>query len=175
MQPPVYFIQPNGTLTPALEFFLNKSFAFSILSLQNTVWKSATNESLNLLEKSWCRITQLHGKMNASVMGRKVFYKNVTRTPLEWLYLIVHEQVHRHDVNQDKLFYLSYIVQGLYRAYPKISWEQRAYKIATLTPTNEKDQLSVLIQGKENLLLEIFQSNLSHTEKIDEISRLFHW
>jgi len=173
MYPPLYFIKSNGRLTSAVEYFLHKSFGFSISSLQNTVWKSASEESLSWREKTWCKMTQLHGKMNASVMGRKVYYKNTARTPLEWLCLITHEQVHRHDIETHKLFYFSYILEGIYKPYKKISWEQRAYAVASLQITNQKDQLSVLVKGREHLLIDIFESDITEQEKIDKISSWF--
>lgn len=173
MPPPLYFVESNGKLSPTLIVFLHKAFHWNLNSLTNTVWKSASSEHLNWIEKCWCRLTRLNRTIQASVKGRTVYYKDSQKSDLEWLYLIVHEQVHRQDIDQFLWFYPSYLLQGIYLPYHQISWEKKAYQVASLHPLNGKDDLSKLIYGKEQRLIEICMSHGTIEEKSNKIIEWF--
>jgi hypothetical protein len=149
--PPEYFLDQNGRLTQPLQLFLTTAFGLSAPSLKETVWVSFEEGQLNTIDRWWCRITKLDRTFSATVKGNKVFYSKKKRTPLEWLYLIAHEQVHRHDIDAEYFFYLKYITEGVFTSYRNISAERRAYAISSLAPGKETDALTLLLRQKPKM------------------------
>ena len=115
--PPKTLIDSKGKLTSGVIKLLHENFGFSIKSLERTVYK------------------QISFHKNAITIFNHVYYdaKCFNKSEIEWLLLIIHEQVHREEIGNHFQraisWYAGYLI-GFMKAgfsYRKNPYEERAY------------------------------------------------
>jgi hypothetical protein len=117
--PPPSLINSKGRLTPSVINLLQEHFGFSAKSIKRTVYR------------------QIRFHKSAITWYNHVFYdaKCLQKNELEWLLLIIHEQVHRNEIGNSffkaTAWYVGYLA-GFVKAgfsYRKNEYEIKAYDI----------------------------------------------
>jgi RHS repeat-associated protein len=161
---PKTMIQANGKLTKPMVSLLNAAFLYTKSSLQNATWVPYTSSSVSV--KMWAKAMRIPNETSASVMGQTVVHDNEQeRSDSRWFGLIVHEQSHEMDIeNQGNVsFYGGYVGEAIFTPYKQIGTEATAYVNGN---DGHDGYAAQLFQFQNGIVLQTLNNtNLSEDEK----------
>jgi len=145
LEPRTMISGAHGGLTSPMITILSTVFGYSSTSLYNTYWSYYADSEQG---KRWFKLT---GNPNAVTAGNNVYHNTKNYNDEAWFELIVHEQSHREDIENNGLisFYANYGVDGL-RGYENIPTEIKAFANEALAKQ--------LLQYKDGVIMEILDN-----------------
>jgi RHS repeat-associated protein len=157
LEPSAYLISGNGKLTSPVISLLNAAYGLSISSLEQTTWKPYDSDKLVIEEKIQRSLTGVGDKMAATTHRKSVIHDNSSdRSQNNWFSLIVHEQIHRKQIEGIgwDIFIRSYLCQGALVPYNEIIYEYEAYKYGS---NKGYDYTDDLLKYKDGCVMKILE------------------
>ena len=157
------FMIEDGKLTTGMVSLLNAAYGYSTSSLQQTTWILWSDPRV----VAWYRAM---GNPNATTEGYVVAHDGgynygKGRNDDEWFGLVVHEQSHREDIENDGSlsFYIKYGFQGV-SGYRNIDTEEKAFENGS--DDGIKDYGDQLLAYKKGEVMDTFKNGgLTNNQK----------